>query len=165
MLSREDAVYHDDVEVDVEVEAAAETLDEGDGGELGFFERDGASPHAVTLSERAGECADDLRQEVRVVRSAGADVERKREHPLADGNRRDDAIDDVGRRVAHSTAGAARAEAARLARERDEDVVIARITSCASEAVIEDAATQVATELVADVLGERRVVASRVRAR
>jgi hypothetical protein len=45
-----------------------------------------------------------------------------------------------------------------FSRERDEEIVTARVASRSKEAVREDAASEVAPELALDVLGQRRVV-------
>jgi len=94
----------------------------------------------------------------RVERGACAHVERQREDPLAHRYARDNAIDDVRRGVGHPTSRAARAEATRLAREGDEDIVPTVVATRAGEPVVEDAAAEIRAELVANVLWKRRVV-------
>ncbi len=71
------------MEVDVQVEAAAEALHERDGRELGVVERDRTSPLAVALAKRAREGAKHFREEARIERGARPHVEGQREDPLA----------------------------------------------------------------------------------
>ena len=107
-----------------------------DGGDA-----DAGRPAAMALGQGASRRrGSGVRQELGVEGGASADVERERQNPLAHGNGREDAIDEVRGRVRHSTTGAARAKAARLARKRDEEIVAARVAVGAREAVIEDAA-------------------------
>jgi hypothetical protein len=84
-----------------------------------------------------------------------AQLEREREDELANRHVRDDAVDEMRRGVRHAPAGATRACAALLARERDEQIVTAVIAPAVNEAVSEDTAAKVAAELLLDVARER----------
>ena len=74
-IAREDAVDDDDVQVDVEVEAAAEALHEGDGGVRARGEagrtREGEMPAAQGVGERADDGGEKARIE-RLARTSGA---------------------------------------------------------------------------------------------
>ena len=69
-----------------------------------------------------------------------------------------DAVGDVRGLVAYATRATARAQAALLAREGDEDVVAACVAVTAHEATGEVAAREVALEGVGDVARQRRSV-------
>jgi hypothetical protein len=69
------------------------------------------------------------------------------EHPLPIGRARQHAIDEVRRGVRHSPRGARRADPAPLARERHDELVVARLAAHAREPVRENAAPQVFGEL------------------
>lgn len=90
--------------------------------------------------------------------SAGEAVDRRREHPLTHGNGRYDAIDDVRCGVCHASACAARTQTACLARECDEQVVLARVAAGAQKPALEDPAAQIRAKLVAHVFRNRSVV-------
>ncbi len=77
-IAREDAVDDHDVEVHVEVEAAAESLHEGNRRELGVAQCDRARPHAVAIAERGRERTNECREELRVERRTGAPCTRTR---------------------------------------------------------------------------------------
>ena len=59
----------------------------------------------------------------RLERREGTQFERQRKHVSANGNRGQDPVDQVGRRIGHSTACTAWANRPILAREGDEQVV------------------------------------------
>ena len=99
------------------------------------------------------------REDLRVEGRERAKLEGERQHPLAYGDRREDAIDERRRLVRHSTTRAARAEATTLAREGDQEIVTAGLAALADEAVRENSASEILTELVFDVARERRAVA------
>jgi hypothetical protein len=103
----------------VQVEAAAEALKVAysrvlvarDLGRALVLDGDG-------LDEDAAEGAGDVRAE----RRQSSKLEGEREHPLAHGNRGQDAVDEVRGGVGHPAPGAARAQSSALACQRDEQV-------------------------------------------
>jgi hypothetical protein len=62
------------------------------------------------------------------------------------------------RGIGHATCGARRAEAAALARERDEELVIARLAANPREAMGEEATAQILRELAVDVARQAAAV-------
>jgi hypothetical protein len=86
---------------------------------------------ATSVSDRVDEDAREGRKHVGAEGGRAPKLEGEREHPLAHGHRGQHAIDDARRDVAHAAAGAARARAAALARERNEQIVSARVDSTA----------------------------------
>ena len=127
-------------------------------------ERDGAalrSPHFPVLSrtppelgeKRPQEGAEDFARESRVI---GAPITKriwKREHPLADRDFGQNAVDEVCRGLGHAVAATTRAKAPAFAREGDEAVEAAIVAVQAQEAMGEDAAAQEGMELLLDEAG------------
>jgi len=68
-----------------------------------------------------------------------------------EGDRRQDTIGEVGRGVRHAASSAARADAAALATERDEEIAAAFVPVESKEAVGEDTAREVVAESLLDV--------------
>jgi hypothetical protein len=79
-------------------------------------------------------------------------AEREREDPLAHGDGRQDAIDEVRGGVRHAASSAAWADASALATEGDEEVAAAVVAVASQEAMGEDAARKVAAERLLDVV-------------
>lgn len=67
-------------------------------------------------------------------------------------------FDEVCGGLRHAPRGAGRAEAAALAREGDQEVVIAVVAACRREAAGEDAALEEAAQFALDVPSDRRTV-------
>jgi hypothetical protein len=116
-------------------------------------------PRAVARKNGLDESAGERREDVGAESRERAELERKRQHPLAHGHRGNDPVDQVRRGVGHPASGAARAYAAVLARERHEQVVPAVLTARADEAVSENAAAEVGAKLVLHVARHGRLVA------
>ena len=113
-----DAVEHDDVEVEVRIERGAEAVQEGDGAELRSVR--GAGTDAPERgADGAQQDAEHVAGEARVVGQEGADPLRQGEYPLADGQRRQDVVGEVGGHLHHAAGVAGGADAAALAGEGD----------------------------------------------
>jgi hypothetical protein len=115
----EDAVEDDDVEVEVGVEGGAEAVEEGDGADLGVGaeRRAGAAQRGADGAEQD---AQHVAGQARVVGQEGADPLRQGEHPLAERQRRQDVVGQVGGHLHHAAGVAGGADAAALAGEGDE---------------------------------------------
>lgn len=132
--------------VEVGVQARPEPVEERDGAELGL------GPGAWTaVAERPAE-----RPEQDVEHGPGgrripvqevAETLRDRQHPLADRDGRDHVVGEVGSGRRHAPRVAGGTDAPALAGEGDQEVVAAAGTSGASEAVGQDPAPEVGTEL------------------
>jgi len=83
---------------------------------------------------------------------------REREHELAHRHVRNHAIHEVRRAVRHAPTTAARADAARLARKCDKEIVATTVTSKPRKSVREDATTQVRAKLRLHVARKRALV-------
>jgi hypothetical protein len=92
-------------------------------------------------------------------RGQAAKLEREREHPLAHGHRRQDAVDDAGAGVGHAPPGAARADAAALAGEGDEEVALTGVAVKTEESVGEYSAREVGAEGLLDVARQAAFIA------
>ncbi|CAN5822684.1 hypothetical protein BH23GEM6_BH23GEM6_26630 [soil metagenome] len=142
----EDAVEDDEVEVEVGIEGGAEAVQEGDGAELGV-----AGSGRAGAQERGADAAKQdaahIAGEARVVGQDGADPLRQREHPLADGQRRQDMVGEVDGHLHHAARVAGGTGAAALAGEGHQPLGVA---ADAGEAVGEDAAAEVGAEVVLD---------------
>jgi hypothetical protein len=136
-----DAVESQGVEVEVEIERRPEALEEGDGAALRVAGSPMTSRAPAQLGEEGPhEGAEHLARESRVVGTAVAERVGKREHPLADRNLGQNAVDEVCGGVGHAAAAAGGTKAAPLARKGDEAIVAAVVAVQAQEAVGEDAA-------------------------
>ena len=116
-----DPVQEARVEVHVQVQARTESLNEGDRARsrsVAASDADALRPAPVPLSDRVGEDPRERSEHLRVERGERAKLEGEREHPLTHGNRGQDAIDESRRLVRHPPTRAARAQTAKLARER-----------------------------------------------
>ena len=89
-----------------------------------------------------------------VVVQEGPDALRHGEHPLAHRKRRHDVIDEMGCRLDHTAGVAGWTHATALATERDQEVVATPGAAGASEAVRQNAATQVGSEVSLDPRGD-----------
>jgi hypothetical protein len=122
---REDAVSDAGVELDVAVESGAEAVEEGDGAEPGLhgWRLVPVARHAGRLAEKSfhlveedrGECRDGLG----AVGEKHAQPLGHRDHPLPDGYRRDDVVNEVGHGLRHVSPIARWADAAALAGKAD----------------------------------------------
>ncbi len=113
--------------------------------------------------EGTQEGAKDLARESRVVRTAITKRVWKREHPLADRDFGQNAVDQVCRGLRHAVAAATWAKAPAFAREGYEAVEAAIVAVQAQEAMGEDAAAQEGLELLLDEAGHG--LSARLRAR
>jgi len=147
----EDAIGHEDVEVDKASKRPGEALHEGDGARLAAPASAWLLPARDFLHEDAA-----LRgQRIRAEREHAADFVRCCQHPLAHGHVGQEVIHQVRRGVAHPPSRARRARSAAFARERDDDFLTALRAHDAQKAVRQDPATQIPAKLLFDVARER----------
>ncbi len=121
---------------------------------LAVADAGGAGPLAVEGKEGAEEDVQRGRGERWVGGQVPADAHWKRQHPMAHGNARQDALDQMRGGVVRAARGAGRADPAALAGERDQQLVAAVAAADAGEAVGEDPAVEVAGKLALDKAGE-----------
>jgi len=140
------AVEEARVEVNIQVQARTEALNEGDRARSRGRAASGASvlgPASIPLTNGLGEDPRECGEHLRVERGERAKLEREGEHPLAHGDCWEDSIDESRGLVRHPAPRATRAHRALLTGEGDKELVIARLTACAHEAVGEDSAAEV----------------------
>ena len=147
------------MDMDIQVQSRPKSLNEGDGTAQGS--RDALLPGAATLpgEQRAQKQPQHEADELGTPRQKEAQALRKGEDPLSHRDGREHAVSKVRRRVGHAPCTAGRTHAAILAGKSDEQLVAASRTANAGEAVAENAAAQVALELLGD---EGREVAAGV---
>ena len=137
------AIERQHVEVNVEVEFAAEALHEG---HRAAPDRAVCGCKACAAANRAeddrDEDAQDIGDEARIICQAVAQGEGKREHPLTDGDCGKDAIHEMGGGVGHPAAATGRTEATAFAGELQESVLAASVAMHAQIAVRQDPAIQ-----------------------
>jgi hypothetical protein len=150
-IAREDAIEDHHVEVDVEVDARAKPLHEGEGARRCRGEPVAPGPRAVAREDGLDEDAGERREDVGAKGGDSAQLEGQREDPPAHRDSGQDAIDKVRGSVHHPPASAAGTHASVLAREGYEQIVSACVPVCAHEAVREYAAAQVRAEFLLDV--------------
>src|SRR5437016_2482891 len=143
----EDALQEEGVEVDVQLEAAPEALDHRHGAAPPVAHARAARSAAIEAEHGPSGDAEHRAAERVIVGEEIAQAVRKREHPLAHGNVRQDVIDEVGGLLRHAAAAAARTKAASFARERHEALEGTALAPNARDASAERAAAQELPEL------------------
>ncbi|EKK97637.1 hypothetical protein VCHC61A2_3617 [Vibrio cholerae HC-61A2] len=148
------AVEPQHVEVDVQVQRAAETLDQRHRAALGAGAVD-----AGLIGQPAGDHAlHDAQHRANGFWLAGEQETqgvRKAQHPLPHRPRAEHLLDQVPRTLGHASRAATRAEPALLAGEGHQPLCTAVLAHHPQEAVLEYAATQVGIERLADIPGQR----------
>jgi len=136
----------EDQNVEVGVEGGAEAVQEGYGAEVrvGTGTRTGAAERGA---DGAPQDAEHVAGEARVVGQEGADPLRQGAHPLAERQRRQDVVAEVGGHLHDAARVAGGADAAALAGEGDEPLGGARVAADAGEAVGKDAAAEIGAEV------------------
>ncbi len=148
---RIDAVERQRVEVDVQVERVAEALHEGDRAAAAVHDSEVlARATAQGPEDRAHVKREDGAAQAGVIRHPQAQRPGQREHPLANGDLGQEAVDEVRSRVGHAASDARRAAAAALAREGHEPVDAALRAAHPHEAEREQAALEVRAQLAHD---------------
>jgi hypothetical protein len=150
---RVDALEHQRVKVDVQVECAPEALDGGDRATAPAADAPLGRPLPQPAEHGAEEDPKRGTREGGVEGELVADRHRHGEHPLPDGHMRQHVIDEAGGELAHPPAATRGAEAAPLTTEGDDGSVATALTLNAQQAVTEDATAKVRLELS---LHERR---------
>jgi len=98
-----DAVQHQSMKVDIEIERVTETLHEGNRSTFRIGRPQSSTrPTSQRGENDADEQPQDLTRELGVIRKAEAQTERKCEHPLAHGHLRQDPVDKVSGGIRHS---------------------------------------------------------------
>jgi hypothetical protein len=153
-FERVDAVDDEHVQVDVEVQRRAESLDEGDGSGAGA----GAHAQSGATGEEGGDCPVDDGKDLGEDRGARREQEPQRvgerHHPLADRLLGQDVVDEMRGGLGHAACAAARAEAAAFATERHELLMPAGLALDAQESVFETPTLEVRLELFHDEVGQ-----------
>jgi hypothetical protein len=148
----------------IRAQLGRKALDECDGAALpGLNSPIVSCPPPEFSEKRPQEGAKGFAREPRVVRTAITKLVWKREHPLADWDFGQNAIDEVCRGFGHAVAAATWAKAPAFARERNEAVEAAIIAVKAQEAMSENAAAQKGVELLLDEAGHGLLANSRAR--
>jgi hypothetical protein len=137
--------------MDVEVQRRPKSLDR----------RDSTTADAATLGSPAlerqqgtDEDSEHGATELVVPGERVAEAVRQREHPLADGKPAQHVVDQVRGEIGHAPPTARRAKPPPLARERNQDLVLAFVAPETGEATGEDTARQVLAQLAFDEGGQ-----------
>ncbi len=150
------AVEPQHVEVNIQVQRAAEALDQGHHAALRRIPR-----HAGLIGKPTGDHAlHDAQHRANGFWLAGEQETqgvRKAQHPLPHRPRAEHLVHQMPRRLGHAPRAAAGAEAALLAGIRHQPLGTTVLADHAQEAVLEHAAAQVGLELLAHILGQRAV--------
>jgi len=102
-----DAVEHQHMEVDIQIQGAAKPLHEGNGAALRAQDSGGlAGPTSERSKNRLHKDAEDFADKACVICQAVAKGERERENPLAYGNLGENTIDKMRCGVGHAAAAA-----------------------------------------------------------
>jgi len=147
---REDAVQHQRVHVNVQVERAAEALHDGHASTTAIRDARPTRLGAQRTLDRVHEDRDNRATEVVVPRELIPKPVRQAEHPLSHGHIRKDPINQMCCALRHPAAAAARTEAAPLARERHEAILPARRAPEAREPARQPPAPQERAKLLLD---------------
>jgi hypothetical protein len=156
-IAGEDAIENDHVEMDVEVQAP-KSLYEVDGTALPMLDPAALRPCAVAPEDGLDGNAPDRREYVGFEGGQSAQLVRQRQNVLAHRHIGENSVHDGGSRIGHAPPRATRAHGSRLTRERNEEIMTARIAPRAREPLGEDTTFEVGPELGLDVAGEATVV-------
>jgi hypothetical protein len=158
------AVERERVEVEVEVQRRPEALEEGDRAALlGTYAPVAPNAPPQLREERAQERAKHFSRDLGIVCTAVAKWVRKREHPLADRHRGEDAIHEVRCGVGHPAAATGGGRSHGACTRRAQAVVTTVVAMKAQEAVGEDAAAQERSKLLLDEVRRRALARPRAR--
>jgi hypothetical protein len=135
------------MEMDIEVQRAAKTLDESDRPRACAADTLPAGAQTVSGKDGAQGEVERPSDQLRVAREEESRPARQRKDPLARRDAREDAVDQVSGRPLHPPRRARWANSAALTRECDERLVATRGAAHAGEAVDENATAQIALEL------------------
>jgi len=127
------------VEVNVEVQRRAETLNQGDRARAGPLLRVSGLPDQV----RGNDSVDDAKYPAAELGMRGQQKpqwERKAEHPLPDRVLGQHPVDQPGRAIGHAPGATTRAKAAALAAERQQMFGVVGVASKAQEAMLQPTA-------------------------
>jgi len=151
----EEAIEDDEVEVEVEVgvEGGAEAVKEGDGAELGV-RRSIVTESQEERADRPQQDAEHGSGERRVPGQERTPPLRQREDPLANGQRRQDLVAEMGGDLHHAAGVTGGADPTALAGKGDQTLGAAVSATGAGEAVGQDAAAQIGAEVVLGPAGD-----------
>src|ERR1019366_1600304 len=116
-------------------------------------------PCAVAPEDGLDGNAPDRREYVGFEGGQSAQLVRQRQNVLAHRHIGENSVHDGGSRIGHAPPRATRAHGSRLTRERNEEIMTARIAPRACQPLGEDTTLEVGPELGLDVAGEATVVA------
>jgi hypothetical protein len=154
VASEEDALEEQGVEVEVQIQSAAEALDDGHASRPAV--KDPASARTMALKAQQHphiHTEHGARQRV-IPRQEKAKPVRQTQHPLAHGHPRQYMVDEARGGLGHAPAATARAEAPALARERHEPLERTLGAAQAREAVGQHPAGQEVSELLLHEFGQ-----------
>jgi len=147
----EQSVEEQAVEVRIKIQNTAEPLYEGHGPGLAVGDARPSAPQALPCEDSAQEDSEHLREELAVHRQEKPELPGEGQHPLPVWRFGQDTVHQMGRGVRCLAGPAGGAEPA-LAGKRHEPLEPARRATDAGKAPCQDAAAQVAPELVLDKL-------------
>ena len=142
-----DAVEQEHMEVHVQVQRAAEALDQGHRPSPRVLPREPGLGDQVR-GETAVDDAERRAHDLGVVGEQEPERVRHAQHPLAHGPFGEDLVDEVGGALGHASGAAARTEAAASATEGDETLGATAVAGDAQEPVFEP---QMAVDMIASV--------------
>jgi len=148
-----DPIQHQHVQVHIEVQRAAEALDEGDDAGAGTIGGLQTRPLRKAGLYGSGDHGQAAAQSLRAAGEEHAQRPGEAQDPLAHRYGRDDVVDEVGRGLDHAPGAAGRTKPTPFAGKSYQLLVAAAVALDADEAVFEQAAAQVVVELPGD---ERR---------
>ena len=149
IVTGEEPVDDEEVEVDVGVEAGAEPVEERDSAESGVGRGVGRCV-AQGSAKDAEEDGEDASHEDRVVGQEGAEPLREGEDPLPNRYVGNDVVGEMDPDLGHTAGGTGGADAPTLAAERAKALLGAVIAAKSGEPVRQDPAREVAAEVVLD---------------
>ncbi len=131
----EDAVEEQSVEMDVQIQSAAEALDDGHASRPPVTDPGSARAVALEAQQPTHEHAEHRARQRVIPREEIAKTVRQTQHPLAHGHARQHLVDKTGGALRHAPPAATRAETPALAGKRHEPLHRAGGASQAREAV------------------------------
>ena len=158
-VPREDAVQHERVDVDVQIEAPAKPLDHGHRAPTTIRDAVVARAGAQEAEHGADEHGDDPAAHVVIPRQLVPQAVRQTQHPLPHGHVGEHVIEQVGGALGHPAAAATRTHRAAFTGKRDQPVEAAVAAAKPREPAGEPATPQKVPELLLDEAGQAFPVA------
>ena len=153
-ILEEHSIGYERMEVQVQIQGRAKSLDASDGSAERFYDSLPASAASLPSKQCAQKQRERQTDQLGPPCEQKAELHRQCQYPLPNRNGRKHTVPKVCCKVGHPPAGTRRTKPPILAGEGDEQLIVASRTADAGKAVAKESATQVALKLGADEAGK-----------